>query len=491
MSTKKSYLLLLITSVFFFCGFITAEAKTTPIEKPRIGEIIVNRQGELLVVRMEINASQLYLGRNEMVTITPFFISNSDQEVRRALQPVILGGSVRNRVLHRQTALGSRKNVGILNPFAIIQRENNTPQVISYHTTIPYEEWMENASLVLHAGRNACAGCDRGEDEWPLLTQLLPQPPVYHLTYIEPEPEPVKVRSERHSASFNYPFDRYELLRDYKNNATELNKVDKVIKEVQDNKDLTVTELTIEGYASPEGSFDYNRKLAQRRAFSFADYLSNRHNIERDRIKKIEGVGEDWTGLLAAVESSSLAGREEIIRIIREVTPPDARDIELVKIEGGATYHHLLNNLYPYLRRTEYMIAYNVRAFPVEEAKTILKSNPRLLSLNEMYLVAVTYPRESKEFKEVFDIAARLYPDDPIALINSAATDLEGGNFVAALERLERVKNDPRAWNNMGVSYAKAGDLPKATEFLKKAADNGDPMAATNLKELKKEIKNQ
>lgn len=486
MSTKNTYLSLLITSMLLICGALTATAQTIQGGEPLAGEILVNRQGEQLVVNMEIDATQLDLGRNEMVTLTPLILSNSDQDLRTALQPVILSGSVRNKVLHRQMTLQSRDNVGTLNPFAVIERENNTPQVIRYHTTLPYEPWMEDASLVLHNGRSACAGCDLGEEEWPLLAQLLPQTPLYHLAYIEPEPEPVKVRSERHSASFNYHFDRHDLLRDYKNNAAELDKVDKVIKEVQGNSDLTVTELAIEGYASPEGGFDYNRKLAQRRADSFADYLSTKYRIERSRVKKVEGVGEDWDGLRKAVEASSIAHKQEILDIIDNVSQPDARDAELMKLSGGATYQQLLNSYYPPLRRSDYIIAYNVKAFSVDEAKAMLKKDPRLLSLNEMYLVAETYPRESKEFREVFDIAARLYPDDPIAIINSAATDLEGGNFTAALERLERVKDDPRAWNNLGVAHAKAGDLTTATEYLKKAAANSDPMAEANLEELKK-----
>ncbi|MGI6574257.1 MAG: hypothetical protein ACOX19_12890 [Fermentimonas sp.] len=55
-----------------------------------------------------------------------------------------------------------------------------------------------------------------------------------------------------------------------------------------------------------------------------------------------------------------------------------------------------------------------MRPFSVEEAKGVIRTNPRLLSLNEMFLVAQTYAPASSEFKEVFDIATRLYPDEPI-----------------------------------------------------------------------------
>jgi tetratricopeptide (TPR) repeat protein len=160
-----------------------------------------------------------------------------------------------------------------------------------------------------------------------------------------------------------------------------------------------------------------------------------------------------------------------------------------MKLSNGQTYRTLLENYYPPLRRTDYTIAYNVRAFSVEEAKEVIRTNPKLLSLNEMYLVAQTYPENSKEFKEVFDIATRLYPNEPIAILNSAAADIEGGNHQAAIDRLNRIENDPRSWNNLGVGHARMSNPAKAKEYFEKAAARGDADAKANLEELNKTTK--
>jgi tetratricopeptide (TPR) repeat protein len=101
-------------------------------------------------------------------------------------------------------------------------------------------------------------------------------------------------------------------------------------------------------------------------------------------------------------------------------------------------------------------------------------------------MVAQSYPANSKEFKEVFDIAARLYPDDPIAIVNSAAVDIEGGNNRAAIDRLMKIKDNPRSWINLGVAYARMGDLQTARSYFEKAAAQGDADAKTNLLELEK-----
>ena len=102
------------------------------------------------------------------------------------------------------------------------------------------------------------------------------------------------------------------------------------------------------------------------------------------------------------------------------------RDARLIALDNRKTYNELLNDFYPPLRRNDYEVSFVSRPFNVDEAKVVIKTRPKLLSLNEMFLVAQTYEPASKEFKEVFDIAARLYPNEPIAILNSAAADIEG-----------------------------------------------------------------
>ena len=105
------------------------------------------------------------------------------------------------------------------------------------------------------------------------------------LTYIVPEVEPVKARSDRHTATFNYVVGKHDLVRNYKNNAAEFDRVDRVINEVKGNNDLNITEFTVSGYASPEGNHNSNRALSDRRANSFADYTEHAHGIRRSRFK--------------------------------------------------------------------------------------------------------------------------------------------------------------------------------------------------------------
>jgi tetratricopeptide (TPR) repeat protein len=261
--------------------------------------------------------------------------------------------------------------------------------------------------------------------------------------------------------------------------------VGKIIRELKGDPDLTITNFTISGYASPEGNYDKNMQLSQRRAETFALYMEKEYGYNHDQFK-VQWFGEDWKGLRNAVVASNLANKNAIVEIIDNVSNHDARDARLIALDNRQTYNVLLNDFYPPLRRNDYEVSFVSRPFNVNEAKEVIKTRPKLLSLNEMFLVAQTYDPASKEFKEVFDIAARLYPDEPIAILNSAAADIEGGNNQAAIDRLSRIENDPRAWNNLGVAYVRTGEVAKAKDCFEKAAARGDEDAKHNLEELEK-----
>ncbi len=457
----------------------TASDKGLSIENSR-----VERQGELLSVAMDIVIDDLNVQSNDMIMLVPVLMSNNG-EAELELSPVAVLGKKRAKVVQR--AIRFNNNPGFdVDPYDIVRRKNNTSQRITYFVNTPMREWMRDASLVLRESVTGCANCDKGEVLYTLVARVISEAyvPSYKLTYIVPEVE-VKTLSDRHTARFNFVVGRYELLRDFSSNATEFREVDRVVSEIMNNPDFEITEFAITGYASPESSVPYNRTLSQNRANSFADYLVTKFNIDRSRFT-VTGHGEDWEGLRQAVSTSSVNDRQAILDIIDNISNPDARDAELMKLSGGETYRNLLNNFYPPLRRTEYVIAYHVRSFDVDEARETIKTNPRLLNLNEMYLVAQSYPVGSNEFKEVFDVATRHYPDSDIAILNSASADIEVGNMDGAIERMSKIADNPKVWNNMGVAYARKGDISRAKEYFEKAVSNGDSDAKTNLDEINK-----
>lgn len=446
----------------------------------------VEQRNNRLWVDMDIVLDGLKLRSNDMIEITPLLVSNNG-EIVNELPSVVVAGKRRSKILERSMKLNNSTGLNT-EPYEIVRRRNNTAQQISYSTDLPIAAWMEDASLELRRSIISCANCDMGGDFLVLLPRIIPEVyvPSYKLTYIVPEVE-VKTLSDRHTAMFNFVVDRWELRRDFKNNAAEFNEVDRVINEIRNNPDFEITEFEITGYASPEAPVEHNKMLAQNRANAFADYIVSKFGINRSSFN-VTGHGEDWKGLRKAVEDSNISDKQAVLDIIDNVSNPDARDAEMMKLSNGQTYRNLLNNFYPPLRRTEYVIAYNVRPFDVDEAREVIKTNPRLLSLNEMYLVAQSYPAGSTEFKKVFDIATRHYPESDIAILNSSSADIEIGNIDAAIERMNKISDNPKMWNNLGVAHAIKGNYDTAKQYFDKAISSNDEDASSNIKEFNKVI---
>lgn len=454
-----------------------------------IENLNISKEGDVINISMDVNLNNLKLNKNEMLIVTPVILSKETEDAKE-LEPFTVIGKLRNKVLQR-----SYNSIGkvVLNfpENSKVIRKNGTDQSIQYASSLPFDEWQRDAQFVLRTEVIGCADCLDNEPDMLLTDRLLPERfvPEYSYTYIVPDVEEVKQRSETYSAYLNYMVGRWNLLREYKNNATELKKVEDIIMELKNNPDLTISDFTITGYASPEGSSQSNLLLSQRRAESFAKFLETKYEYDVSQFT-IKWAGEDWNGLKEAVAASGLANKNDIIEIINTVSDQDARDGRIIALDNGVTYKRLLNDFYPQLRRNDYNIAFVSRPFNVKEASEIIKTSPNLLSLNEMFHVANTFPADSEEFREVFVIAVNTFPESETANINVAVAELNNNNIDAALSRLEKMKDNPAAWNLLGVCYAQKGMNEQAVTYFNRAIDNGDEAASGNLKQLERYIKN-
>ena len=133
-----------------------------------------------------------------------------------------------------------------------------------------------------------------------------------------------------------------------------------------------------------------------------------------------------------------------------------------------------------------------MRFFTVEEGREIIKTRPQQLSLSEMFAVANSYEIGSKDYNEVFEIAVRMYGDDPVANLNAANIALSKHDLEAARTYLAKAGNSPEAVHARGVLNLLEGNLDEAGKLLEQAKAAGVKGAAANLDELrKKEADNQ
>jgi len=296
-----------------------------------------------------------------------------------------------------------------------------------------------------------------------------------------PKVEAVKNRSEMGKAYLDFGIGQHNLNPKMNNNAAELEKIGDMIRKAKDDSSVTFTGVAINGYASPEGRYSDNLKLSENRVATFKKELLKMYDLD-ESLLHVTGHGEDWNTLTKLIAESDVAYKEEALEIIRNTEDPDVREKKLKQLQNGVPYKDMFANFYPKLRRVDYELQYTVIPFTVEEGKKKLETNPKLLSLNEMFLIAETYPKDSPEFRRVFEIAAVTYPDSDIANFNAGANALSSDNADAAVRFLDMVVMRDAAYeNNLGVLAAKQGMNEKAINHFREADKEGNQEAAINL----------
>lgn len=315
--------------------------------------------------------------------------------------------------------------------------------------------------------------------------------PQLTVSYITPEVEAVKQRSEGGKAYLDFAVGRSEIVPSFKDNAGELKKIYDLIEAVKTNPDATITGITITGYASPEGTYHSNLTLSEKRANALKNQIKSLYGFP-ESLFNVSGRGEDWAMLDTLVSRSSMTHKYAVLEIIRGTDIFDGREKKLMDLAGGNPYQEMKADLFLRLRRSEYELHYTVLPFTVEKGKEVFRTNPSNLSLNEMFLIANTYEPGSDAFNEVFETAARIFPGDDTANLNAAASALARKDTVSAARYLERVINRSSAyWNNAGVLAFMQGDNEKAADCFARAQSEKQGEAYRNAGELDKHIRSR
>ena len=398
------------------------------------------------------------------------------------------------RRLSLMSAKEKRKHVA---PYLVKKSNKRTNDTIRYRYVLPYESWMADAKL--NVQRDEC-GCGESTlmsvqpviDQVTLERILSPYIVNPHFAYVEPKVEVVKSREIQAECFLDFEVNKINIRPEYMNNPRELAKIRVMIDDLKLDPSIKVNRLDIIGYASPEGTLATNKRLSEGRAMALRDYLASRYDFPRNQYHIIFG-GENWDGLADALETLDMDYKNEVLDIIQDIPIEKGRETKLMQLRGGVPYRYLLKNVFPSLRVAICKVNYDIKNFNVDEAKEVIKRRPQNLSLNEMFLVANTYPKGSQEFIDVFETAVRMYPDSEIANMNAATAALSRNDLISAeryLKKMESQEYWPEYNNAMGILTLLKGDYELAEEYLNKARELGLDVATDNLEELAKKKAN-
>lgn len=269
-------------------------------------------------------------------------------------------------------------------------------------------------------------------------------------------------------------------------NKVEANKL--ALKNVTQNfeKGFALKDITVDGWASPEGEETFNEGLSEKRAATAVNYLNGEigklmkkkdNQLAVKNIKDLtyvkSGNGPDWNGFMAAVEASSIKDKNAILNVVRSANPAqreqEIRNMILI-------YPELEKEILPPLRRA--MITVNtLEPKKTDEAIANLSTtDPSQLTLNEL-LYAATLTEDHKTQQMIYASAMNIHPTCMRAVLNAADVEISLGNIAEGKKLLEKAAamtdKSAAVYNNLAVVAIYERDFKTAETHLNKAKQLG------------------
>lgn len=456
---------------WFMVTALQAQVQTLLDGRVTVSKLDIARTEGNLFVSMDVGISGLELKMNREMVLTPVLRKGADS---LRLPAIVVAG--RNRYFYHQ------RNDSIAEDVLVRRTKKDT--LVSYAAVVPYEEWMAAARLMMDEGECGCR-CEVLLSDAELLTSLDFKPEAFKpvFVYLPPRAELVKVREQKGSAFIDFPVNRTHIDEHYRDNYVELQKIRNTIDVVRSDADTRITSVFIKGFASPEGLYANNERLAKGRTQTLKEYVRKLYEFP-DSLMTTAYEPEDWEGLARYVETSDLPNRTGILELIGSGLQPDRKEAELKK-RYPADYAYLYRNVYPGLRHSDYAVEYEVRAYTdLEEVKRLLKTKPQNLSMQEMYAAAQEMVPGSDEYNEVFAIAVRMFPEDETANLNAANTAMGLGDLKNAERYLAKAGTGAEAVYARAVYAALNNDYETAGRLFAEAQQRGVKQAEAALKQL-------
>ena len=437
--------------------------------------IELQQVGDSLHIQVLYDLDKIKVSSNHSIELIPVLIAANHQ---LELPEISVKGHSNFQNLKRKLALMNTQERDFYQseaPYYVVKGYGITEEKqIRYSLVIPFESWMKDARLDIKKEVMGCCKPGKLLSTFTLFgTVTLEQPPVPyhivpHISYVRPQVEPVKKREMSCEAFLDFVVSKTIIRPDYMNNPVELEKISSMLAEVRNDTTITIRGISVIGYASPEGSVLFNKQLSEGRAKALVNYLLPRFPFSKE-LYKVEYGGENWEGLRKMVAESDMAEKDGILHIIDHIPVEINYRTNTSRKKSLMLYKH----------------------FNIEQAKVLIHSRPQNLSLNEIYLVALTYKNGSPEFIELFETAVSVFPDDKIANLNAASAALSRKDTLLAEKYLKRAETStPEYENAVGVLHLLRGDYEQAKLHLNKAAESGLKQANLNLEELAKKEEN-
>ena len=311
-----------------------------------------------------------------------------------------------------------------------------------------------------------------------------------------------KVIERRATDNKEYKIDfhagRSELDLGLNQNGEEINKVRKHLGSLIENQVYDLDSIIVSASASPDGSYNTNKRLAHHRSVSLVDYFKDyvKHykdslsddivdlNLDttfaaQEQVKILftpRSVPEDWVGLRTLVENDTLISDKEKESIYKmyDIEDDDARE---VKLRTSASFAYIRKELYPQLRSVKFKFYMHRKGMVKDTVHTTIIDTTYMdgvQALKDMdYQRALTLLDEYKDYNTAVAYTSMNMNASALSILNNLEKTAQVNYLLAIISAREgRVQEAVRYYMEscrQNPSYIHRGNLdPEISELIKR-----------------------
>lgn len=297
-----------------------------------------------------------------------------------------------------------------------------------------------------------------------------------------------RIINEKYSADIHFLINQANL-RESELKSDEVLRLNRDIKAAAGDESRKIEEINIQSYASPDGSLDFNTKLAQNRETNTQGYLTNQ--LKKDKVTEFGELTanftpEDWEGFQKLVAASNIQDKELIISVLSMYKDPEQREREIRNL--SSVFDQLAEEILPQLRYSRITASVNVIGKSDDELNKAFDTDPSTLTVDEL-LYTATLTDDLNRKKAVYTAATRLFPNDYRGYNNLGKVLYQQGDYDAAMASFKKAArldaNAPESQMNQGLVALVNDDYRAANTAFGKAAGLSDLSPALGLLYLK------
>ena len=285
-----------------------------------------------------------------------------------------------------------------------------------------------------------------------------------------------RVRAQKQEANVKFLINQANLRQsELKNNSVQ--EFVSLLKRINADKEgLNIRNVEVQAYASPEGGFAFNDRLANKRQDVSEDYVKK--TLQQTKVNTdidAKYTAQDWDGFQKLVQASNIQDKDVILRVLSMYKDPQEREQQIRNMSAG--FRELADGILPELRRSRLIINYETIGRSDEQIKQQYEADASKLSADEI-LYAATLVENPADKEAIYKRAAEIYPADYRAFNNIAVMEFNKGNMNEAQNYLQSAfrayNRAPEANANLALMALRDGNIQQATDYISKADGAND-----------------